>query len=185
MTRTSSPPVEHRFKKGQSGNPKGRPKKPTVSAKSAFEIIMDRTLSVTRDGVPTQVGIEEALQLRTYQAAIAGKRAAQKQILKMILKREEAIAKSARQDTKPIKRLIEKNPENACEALTLLRITTPSKKWGDSFDSPLNDQMESWAVNLALSRRQGRKGLSEEDVRIIRDATRDPENIKWPKGTVA
>jgi hypothetical protein len=36
--------------------------------------------------------VEEALQLRTYQNALAGNRAAQREVLKMIAKREKAMA---------------------------------------------------------------------------------------------
>ena len=48
MSRTGGrglPPAETRFRKGQSGNPKGRPRKThTAKAASAFDIIIDRTL---------------------------------------------------------------------------------------------------------------------------------------------
>ncbi len=60
-----------RFQKGQSGNPAGRPRKrrPHVSA---FDIIFDKTLAVTQNGVERELTIDEALQLKTYQAALKG-----------------------------------------------------------------------------------------------------------------
>jgi Family of unknown function (DUF5681) len=83
------PPKANRFRKGTSGNPKGRPKSRRASI-SDFDIIMDRTLTVTQDGKPREVTIEEALQHRTYQEAIKGNRASQREVLKMIAKREMA-----------------------------------------------------------------------------------------------
>lgn len=85
-----------RFEKGQSGNPKGRPRKGRNEAAeaSAFDVIVEKTLTITRDGVQREVTVEEALQHRTYQAALAGDRAARREILKMIAKREAALAKT-------------------------------------------------------------------------------------------
>ena len=59
-----------RFRAGQSGNPAGRPKKrrPHVSA---FDIIFDKTLTVTQGGVERELTVDEALQLQTYQAALS------------------------------------------------------------------------------------------------------------------
>ena len=81
-----------RFRAGQSGNPAGRPKKrrPHVSA---FDIIFDKTLTVTQGGVERELTVDEALQLQTYQAALKGSKMAIRQVLKMIEKREQALLK--------------------------------------------------------------------------------------------
>jgi len=49
------PPVDTRFRKGQSGNPKGRPKGRRKAAPegtvSAFDLVIDKTLTVEQGGV--------------------------------------------------------------------------------------------------------------------------------------
>ena len=79
-------PVIGRFEKGRSGNPSGRPKarRPDVSA---FDIIFDKTLTATQNGVERELSIDEALELQTYQAALKGNRMAVRSVLKMIEKR--------------------------------------------------------------------------------------------------
>src|SRR3954452_17139197 len=86
-----------RFQKGQSGNPAGRPRvrRPHVSA---FDIIFDKTLTVTQNGVERELTIDEALQLQTYQAALKGSKMAVRAILKMIEKRETALQAAAPKD---------------------------------------------------------------------------------------
>jgi len=83
-----------RFVKGQSGNPAGRPKKrrPHVSA---FDIIFDKTLTVSQNGIERELTVDEALQLKTYQAALKGSKMAVRAVLKMIEKRESALAEKA------------------------------------------------------------------------------------------
>ncbi len=182
MSKRPVPPSANRFKKGQSGNPKGRPRKkaaPPASA-SVFDIIIDRTLSLTRDGIPQEVGIEEALQHRTYQDAIAGSRMARREILKMILKRERTRAKRA-PPPEGVKLVTEHDPENANAAMLILRIVGPDDSdWGPN-DIHERLLLEPWAVEAALKRRRrreiGKKGLAD-----IRRCTRSPEQIAWPQG---
>src|SRR5438552_3928857 len=116
------PPAATRFRKGQSGNPKGRPKAGPRLPPSAFDIVIGRTLTVTLNGKAREVTVEEALQQRTYQDAIAGSRLARREIPKMIAKRETWLTAK-----KPKRGRIEMlseptDPDNADEALLLLGI---------------------------------------------------------------
>ena len=82
-----------RFAKGQSGNPKGRPRKARNVEPSAFDIIVDRSLEVSDNGKPQTLSVEEALELKTYQDALRGSRMAQREVLKMIDRREDGRSK--------------------------------------------------------------------------------------------
>ncbi len=104
------PPARGRFRKGQSGNPKGRPRRAgTTPRGSAFDIIVDRQLTILKDGVPTEVSVEEALQHRTYAQAVGGSRAARRSVLKMILKRERVLAEQNPPAVTKIEQLTERN----------------------------------------------------------------------------
>ena len=168
------PPEAGRFPKGTSGNPKGRPKSRKASSTSAFDIIMDRTLTVTKGGKPLEVTVEEALQHRTYQEAINGNRGAQREVLKMIAKREKWVA--AKRPISGFKVLMEsKDPDNADEALLLLGIAERDTRWYQGL------LLQPWAVQAALSR-PGRRQLSAQDVSEIKRCTRDADTLRWPAG---
>ena len=172
------PPKANRFRKGTSGNPKGRPKSRRASSISDFDIIMDRTLTVTQDGKPREVTLEEALQHRTYQEAIKGNRASQREVLKMIAKREKWLA--ARRPVSGLKVLTEpEDPDNANEALLLLGIAEPDTQWSDPTDKYQCLRLKPWAVQAALSRPGGRR-LSAQGVSEIERCTCDAETLRWP-----
>jgi hypothetical protein len=176
------PPVATRFRKGQSGNPKGRPRSKAPPTASTFDVIFDRTLTLTRNGVPEDVGIEEALQHRTYLAALAGNRTARREVVKMILKREEALEKKKpRYRTTILPSLTEEDPSNADDALLLLGIATLNPDRGPTPDGRHALLLEPWAVTAALKRRRGRKPLTEKDLSEVRRCTRAPDTIPWPR----
>ena len=60
-----------RLRKGQSGNPRGRPRKP-IASPSSFDVILNRTLDVLQGGAAREFTVEEALQHRIYKQALAG-----------------------------------------------------------------------------------------------------------------
>ena len=60
---TGHPPKSTRFRKGQSGNPRGRPRKERLADPiSALDVVIDKTLTIEQDGKSREVTVEEALQ---------------------------------------------------------------------------------------------------------------------------
>lgn len=163
-----------RFEKGRSGNPAGRPRKrrPHVSA---FDIVFDKTLTVTQGGRARELTIEEALELQTYQAALKGSKMAIRKVLKMIEKREVALARKAPPRTSPIKVERHHSSDNANEALRIL---------GIAGEDGHRMKVHAWATQAALSR-PGRRTFSERDVQDIKFFTFDAETLRWPRGRLA
>jgi len=167
--------------KGQSGNPAGRPKKrrPHVSA---FDIIFDKSLAVTQNGVEREMTIEEVLQLKTYQAALKGSKMAIRAVLKMIEKREVALAKRAPEPvTKPMGFRWEHDPRNADEAMLLLGITVPDPNWSAPCKYGTRMKLATWAAQAGLSR-PGRRSLDKKQIDDIKRVTLEANQLRWPRG---
>lgn len=154
-----------RFVKGQSGNPNGRPRKrrPNVSA---FDIVFDKRLTVTENGQERELTVDEALQLKTYEAALKGSKPAVRQVLKMIEQRERALHARAPQivhEPTPLK--ISHASDSANEAMLLLGILcrNPDRVMGEG---PRPLLVEAWSAQAGLSR-PGRR----------RDGTSTPRNL--------
>lgn len=167
-----------RFQKGQSGNPKGRPKarRPHVSA---FDIIFDKSLTVTQNGVERELTVDEALELQTYQAALGGSRMAIRKVLKMIEKREIALAKKNPPAPRNIRTEAHHTSDNANEALRILDIAQPDpgfegRRWF----------LQAWATQAAISR-PGRRKFASKDVDNIKFFTSDSDTLRWPRGRIA
>lgn len=168
-----------RFQKGRSGNPGGRPKvrRPNVSA---FDIVFDRTLTVVQNGVERDLTVDEALQLQTYQAAIKGSKMAIRTVLKMIEKRETALAKIAPAPVTPVRLQIEYDSDNANEAMKLLGIAGYGEAPHGGGPATRPFKLATWAVQAAISR-PGRKRFSDKEVADIKMSTLEPGLLKWPK----
>lgn len=174
-----------RFKPGKSGNPRGRPTKVVEAHASAFNVIIDRTLTITRNGVAREVSMEEALQHRTYQDAIGGKRLAQREVLKWVKRREAWIAKHLRPPTLSVEIKQTTDPTNAITALLILGIATPDTdvaKYGAS-DQCTAMLLESWAVQMALIRRRSASPIDKNEHSEIVHRTRDASSLRWPGGS--
>lgn len=168
-----------RFQKGRSGNPSGRPRAQPKPAASAFDIIVDRTLTIEQNGKAREVTLDEALCHRMYQEAIAGNRMARREILKMIRKREQAQKKT--RPIAPIERKIEPHdPTNAEDALLLLGIAELDTRW-DYSSAARHLLLAPWATQAALSRR-GRAPLTNSEIKEVERCTRDSTSLRWTGG---
>jgi len=172
------PPESGRFKKGQSGHPLGRPKKIPQLPLSPFEIVLSETVTVLQAGVQRELTLEEAVEFRLLQDAIAGKKMAQRAIMKMIEKRNAARiekAKASRPNANILVRT-EFDPRNADRALIILDIASVENGW--AFEAL---KLNRWAVQIALSRWRGRPKPNADEMRSIKSGTRDSEKLRWPR----
>jgi hypothetical protein len=169
-----------RFQKGTSGNPAGRPKarRPHVSA---FDVIIDKRLTVTQNGVERELTVDEALELQTYQAALKGSKMAVRAVLKMIAKREAALRHllPTRTSTpKPFQ--VEYDADNADEAMLLLGIYKEEKPVGLR-EGRGHLKIDTWAAQAAISR-PGRRRMTDKQIEEAKLMTIEPQKLRWPKG---
>jgi hypothetical protein len=171
------------YPKGRSGNLNGRPRASSASQASTFDIVVDKTLTVTHHGVTREMTIEEGLQQKTYQNALAGNRMAMREVAKWIRKRDAWFAKRAsRASSRPaIKSFRSPDPDNADTALLVLGIAAPNPARA-GLDTDL--LLEPWATQAALRRRRGGKRLTDWERAEIRRCTRDPDCLRWPRETI-
>lgn len=169
-----------RFQKGQSGNPAGRPKRrrPQVSA---FDVLFDKRLTISQNGTERELTVDEALQLQTYQAALKGDRMATRAVLKMIEKREAALAKRSPPSTlQPMILRSELDPRNVDDAMLLLDITVGDPAWSGPCNYGTRMKLSTWAAQAGISR-PGRSSLNEQQLCEIRRVTLTSEDLTWPR----
>ena len=172
------------FPKGRSGNLRGRPTSSRAPQPSAFDIIMEKTLVVTRHGITREITVKEGLEQRTYQDALAGKRMAMREVMKWIIKREAWLAKHAPQASRPTTtRHISPDPDNADAALLLLGIAAPNPARADIGADRAQLLLEPWAAQAALRRRRGGQHLTDRERSEIRRCTRDPDCLRRTRET--
>jgi hypothetical protein len=181
---SSTNPDRSRFQKGRSGNPGGRPTSPRAPQAFAFDIVLKKTLTVPHKGGTREISVEEGIQQKIFQNALAGKRTAQREVLKWIQEREAWLAKHApKLSGKPIEIRAEPDPENADAALVLLGIAMPDPARAHLKDDRAHLLFEPWAVQATFDRRRGGNRLTKDERETIRRFTRDPESLRWPRGT--
>jgi hypothetical protein len=183
-SRSRAAPNPGWFPKGRSGNLKGRPTSSHVPKSSAFDVLVEKTITVADRGATREITMEEALQQRAYRDALAGQRMAQREVLRWIMKREAWLAKhTPRASPRQITRHISPDPDNADAALLLLGIATPNPARADIGADRAQLLLEPWAVQAALRRRRGGQRLTNSEHDAIRRCTRDPDSLRWPRGT--
>ena len=77
------PPKEHQFKKGVSGNPKGRPKNNATFAETVLDEMQDKIM-VKESGKPKKITKKQALAKKLVAEALNGKNSAIKLLLPIL-----------------------------------------------------------------------------------------------------
>ena len=174
MSGRTSTPHTGRFAKGASGNPKGRPRNAKATTASAFDIVIDRTLTVIQNGRSREITVDEALQQKAYHEAIAGSRMAQRAVMKMVEKRDAA-STAKHPPRVSYEFAVEVDCGTANAALVVLGIARATEISG----AP-RLRLETWAVQAALDRRR-RTGFTRKELDDARRDALDEQAVRWPE----
>jgi len=89
------PPKTTRFKPGQSGNPKGRPKG-SMDTHRLIDAILNKKVSATIDGIPIRISKKQAILVRLANSAASGDLKSMQVLLPHMLQIDEKKAARAR-----------------------------------------------------------------------------------------
>lgn len=166
------PPTSNRFQKGQSGNPRGRPKNRHRDV--PYDIVLGQMVTIREEGRERRVTAAEAFLLQLTQKGLAGDSAAARALLEAI----EAARSIRGDDTDQIEVIILKSVGNG--ANSILDDMNVTKLKFSSDENRVCREINPWIVEAALDR-LGDTRLTLAEQREVWDATRSPTKVTWPE----
>jgi hypothetical protein len=166
------PPALTRFQKGQSGNPRGRPK--ARRRDLPYDLLLGQMVTIREEGRDRRVTAAEAFLLHLTKKGLAGDSASARASLTAIeAAREKHIAEAPLQV-----RLVWKcvAPGSVGPALDALGMAVKLNKYSEG----ATYRLKPWLVQSALDR-LGERRLTPEQQRVIVDVTRSPCDVCWPE----
>lgn len=167
-----NPPQHSRFKKGRSGNPRGRPR--GSRREVPYDTVLGQTVTIREEGRERRVTAAEAFLLHITRKGLAGDNAAARASLGAI---EAARAKRGEPAAAEIRliRLI----GVGFGVSTVLDSLGLGKKLFSRDEARVRWLLQPWIVQAALAR-LGSRRLSIEEQREVWSTTRTPEKVSWP-----
>jgi hypothetical protein len=166
-----NPPLGSRFRQGQSGNPKGRPRGRRRGV--PYEALLGQEVIIRENGRERRVTAAEAFLLQLTKLGLDGDSAAARAAIDAIGD-IRGIRPSAPDGPHEIVHCIVA-PGSVSSAVERLRIGTKL----DRYRETARMLLEPWIVEAALAR-FGEKQLTPKEQEIVIKATRTPTKVRWP-----
>ena len=165
------PPRSTRFRKGQSGNPKGRPRNRRRGI--PYDHVLGQMVTIREDGRERRVTAAEAFLLQLTKKGLEGCSVSARASLAAI----EAARSSNRNagEDHTVVRLIVRSFGLCCVVEDLgmaVRINKASK-------DNCRLELKPWIIEAGLARMQPNE-LSVEQQRVVLASTRSPQKVRWP-----
>lgn len=166
------PPRAARFTKGQSGNPRGRPR--NRRREIPYDAVLGQMVTIREEGRERRVTAAEAFLLQLTQKGLAGDSAAARASLEAIETARAARGDHVGRVTSIILSPISSGADAILEPLGIARKKYPTD------EKRVRWELNPWIVEAALAR-VGSQRLTEAEQREVWKATRTPHQVRWPE----
>lgn len=166
------PPRSTRFKKGQSGNPRGRPK--NRHREIPHDAVLGQMVTIREDGRERRVTAAEAFLLQLTQKGLAGDSAAARASLEAIEKARATRSTSQQLPSKVFLKSIDTGVDAILDTLGIAILKYPTDK------TRVRWELNPWIVQKAL-KRLGDRRLTHEEQSEVYANTRTPHKVQWPE----
>ena len=173
----SRPPRHSRFKKGRSGNPKGRP--PGRNKKPPYEAVLGQMVTVSEDGIERRVTAAEAFVLYLTKQGLDGDNAASRQAAAAIGDARAKQREFSPQGRETIVINFVSTSFLRCGTVNTALVPLRMARKLDRYHNTDRMALEPWIVEMALDRLGSRRLTLLEQQQVLR-TTRTPKKVRWP-----